>query len=350
MSEALFTGNDRINAYQDYVEMARNNRHKWFRFHLDGWDPGNYTFSDGSVRPYMRNMYPSDVGLIVGQTSSGKSVLARQLAHTLERELPDDRPEACVVYVDTEVTTESDTSELFDMNGLPLESVVEGGADTTDLYRQVIRKESTSRILRISSSVTMGVDVDELTFTRIRDEIVGAGSRYAIQYEPAVIVIDYLQSMAYDESLRVPDPQFHHIINRQMSAIRTLGREFVCPIILAVQAKQQLTNQYHSQLPLPGLYDTQGSSGIIQKCQFALSIARPAQHFPLGTVCQSPGHFMYTVKDDLVYVRVLKQQGGSPAGRIWPLRHNFKRGIFTYDKHYADTFGVGDRRNSSAPF
>ncbi|MCA9368569.1 hypothetical protein KC887_10095, partial [Candidatus Kaiserbacteria bacterium] len=94
-------------------------------------------------------------------------------------------------------------------------------------------------------------------------------------------------------------------------------------IIFFFFLKQQLNNPIGPNMLIPGVYDGEESSSIAQRTDRSISLWMPKQTHQIGQRLAYAGK-EYEVTENMMWVKVLKQRGGLPSGRMWPCELDFK--------------------------
>src|SRR3990172_2302508 len=98
--------------------------------------------------------------------------------------------------------------------------------------------------------------------------------------------------------------------------LRQAAAYFNAPVIVAVQAKQHLEGAPSKKFYLPGVFDGEESSSIAQRCDRVISMWMPKMTHSLGEVIDYK-NTEFTVRENLLWVKICKQRGRLPAGRSW---------------------------------
>jgi hypothetical protein len=106
--------------------------------------------------------------------------------------------------------------------------------------------------------------------------------------------------------------------------LRQAAAHFNCPVWVAVQAKQTLSGAT-GQLMIPGLYDGKEASEISERADRIISQWMPKMSYPLGTEVKHNGKYLFTVEENLMMMKVLKQKPGLPSGKSWLCNIDFSK-------------------------
>jgi hypothetical protein len=106
-----------------------------------------------------------------------------------------------------------------------------------------------------------------------------------------------------------------------------------CPVIVPLQAKQSLEGN-NAPLMIPGTYDGMETSTIATRFDRILSLWMPKTTHVVGsTISNKDGTLNFQVKEDQTFLKINKQRGGLPAGRVWELRIDYHAQEYT-DVYY----------------
>jgi replicative DNA helicase len=159
-------------------------------------------------------------------------------------------------------------------------------------------------------------DIEDLSMNKILGEIRHLiYDRYKRKLTIAAIFVDYLQAIEYnlhdvsDRRLKVRDDVF---------ALRKMGKEFKCPVIVGVQAKQHLTGHEHKDMLIPGVYDGEETASIAQRADRVVSLWMPKMSHGIGRVLNVGGSVANVrIAPNHMFIKVNKQRGGLPSGDRW---------------------------------
>ncbi len=141
----------------------------------------------------------------------------------------------------------------------------------------------------------------------------------------AALFFDYLQAFPFDDEHRMmgdKDSQRRLQVRSDIYRLRQAAAYFNAPVVVAVQAKQHLEGAPSKQFYLPGVFDGEESSSIAQRCDRVISLWMPKMNHSLGEVIDYK-NMVFTVRENLLWVKVCKQRGRLPAGRSWPCLIDF---------------------------
>jgi hypothetical protein len=112
-----------------------------------------------------------------------------------------------------------------------------------------------------------------------------------------------------------------------------------CPIIVNVQAKQTLDGNNPPYM-IPGTYDGLETSTIATRFDRVISMWLPKTTNLIDSIISNKdGSVNFVVKENQCFLKVNKQRGGLPAGRVWELKIDYEHQSYT-DVYYKDTNNV----------
>lgn len=142
----------------------------------------------------------------------------------------------------------------------------------------------------------------------------------------ACIFLDYLQALPLDPEVKKQkdmDAQRRLQVRQDMYRIKKMAKHFACPVVFGVQAKQTLSGAPGQNMLIPGMYDGEETSSIAQRTDRQIALWMPKQTHQIGQRLTYAGK-EFTVAEDMIWIRVLKQRGGLPSGKIWPCEIDYK--------------------------
>lgn len=274
------------------------------------------------LEDYFAPLVPGQVAGIVGQTSHYKSALLHLIEHkTAEQLVRQSRENEVVIHVSVEEGIEE---QAF------LEFARYGGEDAGKLARGIVSdwnnlvKVSYTiagvPIFRIGDSIKRSEKVQQMHLSNVMKSIDFIQKEFKVT--PAMITIDYLQALPLDSEYKSmdDDSQRRLQVRRDAYRIRQMSIRFNSPVWVACQAKQILANK--DAVLIPGMYDIQESADVAQRFDRLIGVWLPARSYPVGTRLKIGGEEIQ-VTDDLFIIRVNKQRGGLPAGKIFVCRINY---------------------------
>lgn len=294
---------------KEAIESLHNNRDRMIPLLLPGMDT------------YFAPLEPGSLTVVQAQTHNGKSWFMRKWSERLVRYLQDKNSDDIIVWVDTEITANYlAMNQMLATAGMRYSDVIY--RNTLDMRALLQAAVSVSRQPVYTIATRLGRDGSEVHLTNIRNglKMLTDGRVDGVKHRIAVVFIDYLQSLPLDPVVsRQLDlsNQRRLQVSRDVDTARVIGSVNNCPVVLGVQSRQILDRTEASgALALPGMYDGQESANIAQRTDRMLSLAVAARNFGKGKTLQYHGH-SWTVRDNMMFVRVLKQRGDFPAGAVF---------------------------------
>ena len=281
-----------------------------------------------SVGDYFAPVRPGQVAGILAQTSNYKSSLIRMIERRAAAQILESDPAGRSVIF--HVSTEEDIEELG-ISSLsasstlkPEELAVGKYKDWDELVKVALHEIGGLPIFRIGLSLTKeSWSYENMYLTSIFRAI--EESKLEVGFDIAGIFIDYLQALPFDPELRGRADQHQRRLQVRTDAyrIREGATHFNCPMWVALQAKQDLGGALSNHIQIPGQYDIHESSDVAQRFDRIFSIWLPKQTHPVGKTINF-GSTKLVVEEDMLFLRVLKQRGRLPSGRVWICKVNYE--------------------------
>ena len=149
----------------------------------------------------------------------------------------------------------------------------------------------------------------------------------------AAIFVDYLQALPFDDEVAKKSQDYGRQKRLQVSAdfdnCRILARHFNCPVVVGVQAKQELSCK--PPLLIPAMYDGQETSFIAQRADAIISQWMPKTTSNVGDWVNAPT-IDFQVEEDDIFVKVLKRRGGHPSGMAIKNKIDYRSGNIIPDR------------------
>ncbi|MCB1899607.1 MAG: hypothetical protein KDH16_09965 [Rhodocyclaceae bacterium] len=312
------TGNKTIT----HLQNIQGNKHRSMPLPIPGI--GN----DGHSA-YFADLMPGNTCAILAQTHNGKTFFMEMWEKALANHLvTQGRDDEIIIRVDVENAIEE--LGMMEVSRLTDHSIADLSRGNVRDWGSVIHAAGQigqTPIYRIADP--LGDDeAPELYLSNIYRAIkyIKDGSLTGSQLRVACIFIDYLQALPYDPEVKQHknlDDQRRLQVRRDMYRIKKMAKHFACPVVFGVQAKQQLNNPIGPNMLIPGVYDGEESSSIAQRTDRSISLWMPKQTHQIGQRLAYAGK-EYEVTENMMWVKVLKQRGGLPSGRMWPCELDFK--------------------------
>jgi len=280
------------------------------------------------IRDYFAPVLPGQVTVIQAQTSQYKSGFIHFWEkHAAQQLMDNGRGDEAIIHVSVEECVEEQGFMMLGrMTGETAGDLARGNYQDWSKLEQAAAKIGTIPIYRIGDSLARAEDMPNLYLTNMYRSIKSlvSGEVTGEPIKPALITFDYLQAFPIDpevkkESIR---EQRNLQVREDFYRLRQLAGYFKCPVIVAVQAKQELEQKDKSGSRLPGMYDAQDSSAIAQRADRIISLWMPKATNALGSDININGMIL-TVEENMIFVKVNKQRGGLPSGQSWLCRIDF---------------------------
>ena len=311
-----------------YEQAKRAAEHAQFGIELDikGTDP--------AVKDYFAPLLPWEICAVQAQTSNGKTMFTnfweRQVAAQLKRQGRDE----IIVHVSLE---ESIEAMAFAEYGRVLKQKPADFArgSFTDWAKMLWAKSELDGVpvWRIADSADRAEDAPEMTLSNIYRAIreLICGNITGDAWTPAVVIVDYLQALPIDPEVK--KAQHHEQRRLQVASdvfrLRDMTKHLKCPIIVPLQAKQDLAGE-NPPYKIPGMYDGLETSAIATRFDRMISLWMPKTSYTIGsTVSNKDGSTHLTIAEDQAFLKVNKQRGGLPAGLVWELKIDYQEQDYT---------------------
>jgi hypothetical protein len=282
------------------------------------------------IRDYFAPVMPGQVCAIVAQTSHYKSGLLHFIEHEAAKQLmTENREDEILIHVSVEECVEEQAFlEFARDSGEDAGSLARGQVQDWDKLEACAIRVGSIPIYRIGDSLARAEDMPNLTMSNMIKAIQTL-SETLLSWKPKIagLFFDYLQAFPIDSEMRQTD----HDVQRRLQVredvyrLRKAAAYFKCPVYVAVQAKQHLDGA-HPPLMLPGIYDGEETSSIAQRFDRIISLWMPKMTHPVGTPIDYKG-FSFTVEENQLWIKVCKQRGGLPSGKVWQCRIDFAHNL-----------------------
>jgi hypothetical protein len=293
------------------------------------------------LRDYFVPMLPGNSCALIGQSSNFKTGLMRMWINSEAERLTNIGRRASIISIHTEETLEDVMmQEVVRVADVDMRLLVTGRLTDLNPVKMALSYLGTTPIIRIAYSNGNIPEKPTLNMTNIARCVAFACKTFEIT-DIAGMWLDYLQAMANEDTLQPGEDQFRIRVRNNVFGWRRLLQHYACAGVLGVQATTDLRFAYSKTLLIPGLYDGQETSAIGQHSQRVISVGMPK----MWPNVQSPLQFYdhsYKVTDDLVFIRVCKQQGNLPSGKVFVFKIDYK-------KHWLKSFPWNVAEPSPAP-
>lgn len=290
---------------------------------------------DPSVGEYFAPLLPWEICAVQAQTSHGKTYFTdwwiRQIAAQLKRQSRDE----IIIKVSLEESIEAQAFQEYGrILGQRPANFARGTFTDWARMEWAMTEIDMIPVWRIGDSAERAADAPELTLSNIYRAIreLVTGNITGDKWKAAVVVIDYLQALPIDPEVKqaTREQQRRLQVAQDVFRLREMTTHLQCPIIVPLQAKQDLGGN-NAPMMIPGTYDGLETSTIATRFDRIISLWMPKMTHVIGQTIQA-GDRVIAVKENQVFLKVNKQRGGLPSGRIWELAIN-------YEKHeYADVY------------
>ena len=299
------------------IEDIQANQNRALRFFIPG------------ISDYIAPLLPGQVCGIIGQTSNYKSGFIDAWEEAEATRLNNEgRTNECIVHVSVEETVEEQAFRGFAReSGISMKEISRGEIQDWNQLERAAIKIGNIPIYRIGDSLARAEDFPRLYLSNmirairfLRDELLEN------KIEIAALFFDYLQAFPIDPEVARADIENQRRLQVREDVYRLMScaRLFKAPTVVNVQAKQMLTGAPSKKLYIPGKYDGEETSSIGQRWDRLIGLWMPKSDLMPGEEVEWKG-INYTVEENLLFVRALKQRGGLPSGRIWKCRIDFNR-------------------------
>jgi replicative DNA helicase len=321
---AVFTPAETSALGVERIKEMEANRHRAMPLEID--DIGNY------LAPLM----PGELCAVQAQTSNYKSGFINMWEHSLASHLKKQgRADEVIIHVDTESTIE----------GLAVQEIARGSDHTVaDLSRGNVRdwskvikaagQISTVNIYRIGAALGRD-DMPDLYLSNIYRAIryMTDGELIDRKLVPACIFVDYLQALPIDLEVKTANKkdQRRLQVRDDVYRLRRMASYFKCPVVVGVQAKQNLNGHAGLNMQIPGTYDGEETSAIAQRFDRVISMWMPKTTHTIGEVLTHRS-ITFDVDEDLIWIKVCKQRGGLPSGKAWICRIDYRTNTIGIDR------------------
>jgi hypothetical protein len=307
-----------------YKQAQKAAEHSQFGIELDikGTDP--------AIKDYFAPLLPWEICAVQAQTSNGKTYFTnwweRQIAAQLKRQGRDE----IIIHVSLEESIEAMAFQDYGrILGQKPADFARGNFTDWARMQWAMSQIDGVPVWRIGDSAERPIDAPELYLSNIYRAIreLVEGKITGEPWKPAVVIVDYLQALPIDPEVRqaTRDNQRRLQVAQDVFRLREMTTHLQCPVIVPLQAKQSLEGN-NAPLMIPGVYDGMETSTIATRFDRILSLWMPkTTNIVDSTVANKDGTISFTVKENQAFLKVNKQRGGLPAGRVWELRIDYEK-------------------------
>ncbi len=282
------------------------------------------------IREYFAPILPGQVTVVQAQTSQYKSGFIHWWEHKAAMQLiEDDREDEAIIHVSVEECVEEQGFIMLSrFTGEDAGKMAIGEVQDWNKLIAAAVKVGTIPIFRIGDSLARAEDMPNLYLTNMIKAIdsMVTGKVTGQKIKPALISFDYLQAFPIDPEVGKAEIKDRRNlqVREDFYRLRQLSALYKCPVIVAVQAKQELDDKSKTGAKIPGMYDAQETSAIAQRADRIISLWMPKVTYQPGTTIKIGGD-SFTVEENMLFVKITKQRGGLPAGKTWLCRIDFSR-------------------------
>jgi len=300
--------------------------------------PRGLRFPYPELRGYCANLLPGRIAQVLAQTSNFKSGFIRYWEKDAIAQLQEQKRNEAVVHVTTEDYVEEIIANWIAAEaGLGTPEFEVGEVKDWQAVRIAAGKLASKPFFLIGASLKYAEDIPTLHMSNILKclEAIAKGDITGIQVQIGSIFYDYLQAFAYDpEIAKIKGADQRRLqVREDMFRIRKSAAYFNASIVFACQAKQTLDGAPSKEFYTPGMYDGKEASEIAEHSDRIFSLWMPARTHGVNNTYSHKMH-TYTAWDNSLWLRVVKQRGKLPAGRVFPFRINFAEDSLARDELY----------------
>lgn len=292
-----------------------------------------------AINDYFAPLMPGQLCAVIAQTSHYKSGFMHSWERALAYQLmAQQRNDEIIVHVSVEESVEEQgILHLAIESGEDSENLARGQVQDWDKLKRAAIKIGTIPIYRIGDALARPEDMPNLYMSNMLRAVEYLRDRM-LAWRPkiAAMFFDYLQAFPFDPEHRVPGNDQRRLqVRDDIYRLRHASRQFNCPVVVAVQAKQHLDGAPSQDFYLPGMYDGEESSSIAQRSDRVLTLWMPKNTHPLGTTVEHKG-FQFTVEENILFIKIAKQRGRLPSGRIYKCRVDYQNNLIAPETNFED--------------
>lgn len=280
------------------------------------------------IKDYFAPILPGQVTVIQAQTSQYKSGFMhfweRAAANQLMR---DGRTDEIIIHVSVEECVEEQGFLMLGREtGEVAGNLARGEVQDWKRLQDAAVKIGSISIFRIGDSLARAEDMPNLYLSNMIRSIMSLTSG-KITGEPmkvAMIAFDYLQAFPIDPEVKKAGlkDQRNLQVREDFYRLRQAAAYFRCPVVVGVQAKQELEQKGDNRMP--NMYDAQETSAIAQRTDRMFGLWMPKVTHGVGSQIMI-GSRQFRVEENMLFLKVNKQRGGLPAGKSWLCRIDFQK-------------------------
>jgi hypothetical protein len=288
------------------------------------------------IGDYFAPLLPWEICAIQAQTHNGKTMFTDWWERMTVKHLEENNQTGDIVHVSFEESIEAmaftEFGRLLDV--LPAR-LARGEYKDIAKLKIAMAKVGSSRIWRIGESAERP-DAElidrpnekpaELTLSNVYRALYAMKSgAITTDVKIRLVTIDYLQAIPIDPEVKkvAVDAQRRLQVRQDVYRLRKMTVKLETPILVPVQAKQKLEGVNPPYL-IPGMYDGEETASIAQRFDRIISLWMPKTTHAVGTKITLNGETLFTVEDNMVFMKINKQRGGLPSGKTFQLKVDYK--------------------------
>ena len=282
------------------------------------------------IRDYFAPALPGQVTVIQAQTHQYKSgFLHFWEKHAAEQLIESGRDDEAIIHVSVEECVEEQGFlMLARLIGESSGDLARGNVQDWSRLEDAAATIGTIPIYRIGDSLARAEDMPNLYLSNMYRSIKSLvnGDVTGQPIKPALISFDYLQAFPIDPEVGKAEikDQRNLQVREDFYRLRQMAGFFKCPVIVNVQAKQELEQNEKKGTRMPGMYDAQDTSTIAQRADRIISLWMPKVTHGVGASITDNGKSL-VVAENMLFIKVVKQRGGLPSGRSWLCRIDYSK-------------------------
>ena len=256
---------------------------------------------------YFLPLKPGDLCSVQAMTGHGKSSILQCVANNVAKRITESNRDECVLVVSWEQTVEeAGLVDIGKRSGYSTSEFARGQVTDWERVFAAAVEVATVPIWYIGNSAENRRTLPPLTLPFVCEAMTWLERESKIT--PALVILDHLQQIRATVEREQRRLEIADNVHRAKELALALG----CPVMLAVQAKQEVGER---NIKLPGIYDGQETSVTAQVSDRVLGAWRPWKTEELKESFKLCGRH-YTVESDLLLIGVTKQRYG-PDGHVF---------------------------------
>lgn len=274
---------------------------------------------------YQAPMVKGKLYCIIGQTSNGKTMLFEHIENGIaemlrQGNLKHPKTPDVIIHVSVEDLVEEQMERQIAVRGnFNPSDLALGQIQDMQAIRRAAAEARKSPIFRIGESLARPDVMQHLNVRNMARciDLIASGELWDdIKPNIRLLVFDYLQAFPLDKEAQSTEfkDQRRLQVRSDIYHLRRLAARYA-PVLTAVQAKQTMAGN-NPPLMLPGVFDGEESSAIGQRSDAVWTIWMPKTTNTVGSLVEK-GVIKFYVEEDQMLIKVAKQRGNLPAGRIF---------------------------------